>query len=66
MHYKVLKGVSEKSSMFDSSWPDLNRANQRAKTLRASLRGSKINVYVSPLKEGEPINTKPVKDHRGY
>lgn len=56
--FKVLKGVTEKSAIFDSSYTDKSKADQRAKMLRSSLRGSKIEVWVLPLEENDPINQK--------
>ena len=54
--FKVSKGVTEKSAVFDSGYADKTEADKRAKTLRASLRGSKIQVWVSSLEESYTIN----------
>ena len=61
MRYKVLKG-SKKKPELDSTWPDKSRANDRAKTLRSSMRKKKIEVWVEPCSDDDPHNyRKPIK-----
>ena len=66
MQYKVMKGPSKRKSELDSTWPDKSRAEDRAKTLRGSLRkgvvGKRILVWTEPCTEDDPKNyRKPIK-----
>jgi len=60
--WKVLKGNNIDNSELDSTFNDLRKANNRAKTLRKSYRGKKINVFVVPADIDDPENyRKPIK-----
>lgn len=60
MKCKVLKGSKNKPEM-DSTWPDKAKANDRAKTLRKSLRGKRIEVWIEACEEDDPPNyRKPI------
>lgn len=60
MKFKVMKG-SKKKPVHDSTWTEQPKANNRAKTLRQSLRGMKTVVWVEPTADEEPVYRRPTK-----
>ena len=60
--WKVIKGLSKKSAILDSTHPDFSKAHDRATTLRAGLRGSRTKVRVVPAEPGDPKKFR--KTHR--
>ena len=62
MRHKVLKGKSRNHGDLDSTHDSLKAANQRAATLRKSYRGKKMEVWVEPCTDEDPINyRKPIR-----
>ena len=61
MQHKVLKGNRNKPTL-DSTHNSLKEANQRAATLKKSYRGKKMDVWVEPCTEDDPVNyRRPIK-----
>ena len=54
MDWKVLKGKTRDTAELDSTWPTRAKANDRAKTLRKSYRGKKVEVFVEEATAEDP------------
>lgn len=62
--FKVLKGLTLEKAEIDSTWSDRSKANARKATLKKSLRGNKICVWVIPMTEDDPKNYHTPKRSR--
>lgn len=54
MGFKVMKGRRSKPEL-DSTHKDRRKANDRATTLRNSYRGKKMEVWIEPTTNEDPV-----------